>query len=202
MKMVGNAFLTDQCTKFIFALLLCWFYLIRTQAFSVFSEASSRVAAPQRDRTIHKCQRVWNSNCTNKGDCGWPCVRSTLWLVFFYFFYFYCVFNSPQPTQLAEFTSSVSQLLFLISCSLPRSHGQGFGLKRRSDVSVSSFQRNHFLCRPTLQRSRHRCTAAASCLHKVSVWPKLDFHPLSLQGFHRMGMTRGGIHFLAATWAW
>lgn len=47
MKTVGNAFVTDQCTKFIFALLLCWFYLIRTQAFSVFSEVSSRVAAPQ-----------------------------------------------------------------------------------------------------------------------------------------------------------
>lgn len=49
--MVENAFLTDQCTKFIFALLVCWFYLIRTQAFSVFSRC--HVAAPQWDRTIH-----------------------------------------------------------------------------------------------------------------------------------------------------
>ena len=45
--MVGNAFVIDQCTKFIFALLRCWFYLIRTQAFSVFSEVPSHVAVLQ-----------------------------------------------------------------------------------------------------------------------------------------------------------
>lgn len=68
-KMVENAFLTDQCTKFIFALLVCWFYLIRTQAFSVFSRC--RVVAPQWDRTIHTRQRIRISNCMNKRDGLW-----------------------------------------------------------------------------------------------------------------------------------
>lgn len=74
-KMVENAFLTDQCTKFIFALLVCWFYLIRTQAFSVFSRC--RVVAPQWDRTIHTHVResesatVW----TKETACGWPRVH-------------------------------------------------------------------------------------------------------------------------------
>lgn len=55
--MVENAFVTDQCTKFIFALFLCRVYLIRTQAFSVFSEASLCCAStPRRDRTIHTRQ--------------------------------------------------------------------------------------------------------------------------------------------------
>lgn len=44
-------FVTDQCTKFIFALLLCWFYLIRTHAFSVFSEVSCGGAAVRRNNT-------------------------------------------------------------------------------------------------------------------------------------------------------
>lgn len=44
-------FVNDQCTKFIFALLLCWFYLIRTHAFSVFSEVSCGGAAVRRNNT-------------------------------------------------------------------------------------------------------------------------------------------------------
>lgn len=42
-KTVENAFLVDQCTKvvnFLFVLFVCWFSLIRTKAFSVFSEVS------------------------------------------------------------------------------------------------------------------------------------------------------------------
>lgn len=85
------------------------FYLIRTQAFSVFSEVSGHVAAPQRDRTIHKCQRVWNSNCMNKRDGLWMTLCSFL-IVTFFFSSFDCFLNSPQPTEPAEFTSSISLL--------------------------------------------------------------------------------------------
>lgn len=49
--MMENAFLTNQCTKFVFALLLCWFDLIRIQTFSVFSEVSCGGTAVRRNNT-------------------------------------------------------------------------------------------------------------------------------------------------------
>lgn len=55
--------LSDWSTyKVYFCLLLCWFYLIETRAFSVLSEGWSCVAMPPWDGTKRK---VWNSSCMN-----------------------------------------------------------------------------------------------------------------------------------------
>lgn len=93
--MVENAFVTDQCTKFIFLLcvfiVLFFFYLIRTQAFSVFSEVSCCVPTPPWDRTIRKCQTVW----TKETACGWP-----LCSFFVRTFIFYRFLGSLQPSPL------------------------------------------------------------------------------------------------------
>lgn len=169
MKTVGNAFVTDQCTKFIFALLLCWFYLIRTQAFSVFSEVSSRVAAPQWDRTIHKCQRVGNSNCMNKRDGLWMTLCSFL-IVTRFFFLLFIAFSTPLSLQrwlCSPLLSHHHSFFFLIfSCSLSASHREDCGWKRCSDVP--SFQYGRFLFCPT----------AALRVHNVFFFfflTKLDF---------------------------
>lgn len=55
--------LSDWSTyKVYFCLLLCWFYLIETRAFSVLSESWSCVAMPPWDGTKRK---VWNSSGMN-----------------------------------------------------------------------------------------------------------------------------------------
>lgn len=57
-------------------LFVSWFSLIRTKAFSVFSEVSLCVATLWWDKTIRK--RLKKRNCMNKKKtaCGWPCVHS------------------------------------------------------------------------------------------------------------------------------
>lgn len=179
MKTVGNAFVTDQCTKFIFALLLCWFYLIRTQAFSVFSEVSSRVAAPQWDRTIHKCQRVGNSNCMNKRDGLWMTLCSFL-IVTRFFFLLFIAFSTPLSLQrwlCSPLLSHHHSFFFLIfSCSLSSLTQGGLWLEamqRCAQLSVRPL--------PLLSYSSLAC---AQCFF-VFFFNKTRLHLLLLQGFYR-----------------
>lgn len=179
MKTVGNAFVTDQCTKFIFALLLCWFYLIRTQAFSVFSEVSSHVAAPQWDRTIHKCQRVGNSNCMNKRDGLWMTLCSFL-IVTRFFFLLFIAFSTPLSLQrwlCSPLLSHHHSFFFLIfSCSLSSLTQGGLWLEamqRCAQLSVRPL--------PLLSYSSLAC---AQCFF-VFFFNKTRLHLLLLQGFYR-----------------
>lgn len=56
-----------------------WFYLIRTQAFSVFSKMSSHVATPRWDGTTRqKCPSLKQWPCEQKTAArGWLCVHSS-----------------------------------------------------------------------------------------------------------------------------
>lgn len=83
--MMENAFVTDQCTKFIFALLLCcccFFNLIRTQAFSVFSEVSCGGGAAVRQNNTQMSGESENGNCVNKGVGLWMTLCSFLVVTF------------------------------------------------------------------------------------------------------------------------
>lgn len=157
-KMVENAFVTDQCTKFIFALLLCWFYLIRTQAFSVFSEVSCGSAASETEQYT-KCQSQKQQLCEQRRQ---PVDD----LVFIPHCYLFFLLLSQLPSA---FTSSISLPYFLyliFSCSSP--HPLSQREEQCIHVSVTSFQCSHFVCCPTLIKAlRHQCTAAALYLHSV-----------------------------------
>lgn len=117
---------------YLLLFLLCWFSLIRTQAFSVFSEVSCCVAAPQWDRTIHKRQSETAIVRTKETTCGWPRLH---------FFSFYCFLNSLQPTSV-----SLPCFLFfffsyfLTSLSLVPSHTGRISVSQHCmDVSVTGF---------------------------------------------------------------
>lgn len=155
MKMVENAFVTDQCTKFFFfALLLCWFYFIRTQAFSVFSELS----CGEWDRTIHKCQK--QQLCEQRRQPVDDLVFIPHCQLFFFF-----LMLSHLPS---EFTSSISlpYFLYLIFSSSPHPLTEGGAMHRC--VSDQLLVHSHVLCCRTFKHSRHQCTAAASCLHSLT----------------------------------
>lgn len=181
-KMVENAFLTDQCTKFIFALLLCWFYLIRTQAFSVFSEVSCGGTAVRQNNTQMSeslKQQLYEQKRRPVDDL----VLIPRCNLFFWggCFFLDCFLNSLQPTQLAEFTSSISLPQFLsltFSCSPPHS------LSRREDFwfesNASTCSATSFQCSPpssvvlkAFETSAHRSSlvpALSRLLTKRNVW--------------------------------
>lgn len=117
-KMVENAFVTDQCTKFIFALLLCWFYLIRTQAFSVFSEVSCGSAASETEQYT-KCQSQKQQLCEQRRQ---P-VDDLVFIPRCYLFFF-IAFSTPFSVHLFYLITilSLSNLQLFIA-SPPRTEG-------------------------------------------------------------------------------
>lgn len=162
-----------------------WFYLIRTQAFSVFSKMSSHVATPRWDGTMRqKCPSLKQRPCEQKTAArGWLCVHSSNTSSCFLSTPFGLKKKKKRRKISLEFTSCVSlaSLFVVFTCSLPHSHSQRWGFFLcEGGVSVGSFHLQPLpLFFPPSKHNRHQCTAAVLCLSKV---PQTSEEKQSLPG--------------------
>lgn len=73
-KCLSGRSMYKSCWFFI--CFVCWFSLIRTKAFSVFSEVSHCAATLWWDETIRKCQETATVWTKKEMACGWPRAHS------------------------------------------------------------------------------------------------------------------------------
>lgn len=166
--MLGNAFVTDQCTEFFFFSFRSFFVFgsIRTQAFSVFSEVSGGgTAATQNKTQMSESERdgMWTTSC----------------LFFFTVSFLFFFFLSP----VLFITSSLwggfglkhrcvrEQLPFVIIFKTHSFHGSTLSLRLYSLVSFGCYSINmmrlFFSDSSVTERNYLPCLKLESCLRVV-----------------------------------